>query len=125
MDEQKVISDTDTSDSEPETNTLEKPKRQYNRKPMTDEKKEELKQRLAKARDTKKLKNEIKKEVVKKQEIVKKEKIEKKAKEPKTIVNNYYYKEPEPKAEPKQEPKQETKAPKVKSAPKPKEIMFL
>ena len=119
MEEQRVISDTESSDSEPETNTLEKPKRQYNRKPMTDEKKEELKQRLAKARETKKLKNEIKKEVVKKQEVVKKEKIEKKAKEPKTIVNNYYYKEPEPK----QEPKQETKAPKAK--PKPKEIMFL
>ena len=120
MEEERVISDTESSDSEPETNTLEKPKRQYNRKPMTDEKKEELKQRLAKARETKKLKNEIKKEVVKKQEVVKKEKIEKKAKEPKTIVNNYYYKEPEP-------PKQETKAPKVKSAPapKPKEIMFL
>ena len=65
MDEEKVISDTDSSDSESET-ILEKPKRQYNKKPMTDEKKEELKQRLAKARETKKLKNEIKKEVVKK-----------------------------------------------------------
>ena len=121
MEEERIISDTESSDSdtEQETPTLEKPKRQYNKKPMTDEQKEKLKQRLAKARETKKLKNDIKKEVVKKKEDAKKEKIEKKAKEPKTIVNNYYYKEPEPK----QEPKQETKAPKAK--PKPKEIMFL
>ena len=120
MEEERVISDTESSDSdtEQETPTLEKPKRQYNKKPMTDEQKEKLKQRLAKARETKKLKNDIKKEVVKKKEDAKKEKIEKKAREPKTIVNNYYYKDPEP-------PKQETKAPKAKPAPKPKEIMFL
>ena len=87
-DYEKCISSDSESEDEPliPEPKLQKPKRQYNRKPMSDEAKEAFKERMSKARAAKKEGLPVKEKKV--------EKVEKvdTTKEP-TIINNHYYSE--------------------------------
>ena len=112
---ENVISDSEESSDEEVVvqPKLEKPKRVYNRKPLTEEQKEALRERLAKARQNKKDKKEPKQEP--KQETKKEPKPETKQEEQKpllapSIINNYYYGSSPPK-------KEATKRTRAKSTP--------
>ena len=97
--EKCISSDSESEDGPlmPEPR-LQKPKRQYNRKPMSDEAKEAFKERMSKARAAKKEGLPVKEIKVPKEKKVKapkeivKELADEVPKEP-TIINNHYYNE--------------------------------
>ena len=86
-DYEKCISSDSESEDEPliPEPKLQKPKRQYNRKPMSDEAKQAFKERISKARAAKKEGLPVKEKKVAKVEKVEKVEKVKKTKEP-TII---------------------------------------
>ena len=146
--------DSSSSDEELEiVSKIEKPKRVYNRKPLTDEAKEAFKERMKKARESKKNKAEgitppvlekvekadppkpkgrPKKIVIPKEEPIPKQSSPKQSSTKEaTIVNNYYY-DSKPKKETKSKKETKARVPRVKKEkavsveqPKPPKIPIM
>tara|TARA_R110000803_G_scaffold3637_3_gene12207 strand:+ start:288 stop:734 length:447 start_codon:yes stop_codon:yes gene_type:complete len=126
----EISDNEDSSSSEEElevVSKIEKPKRVYNRKPMTESAVEEFKERMKKARESKKNKAEgITPPILEKEKEVPKPKgrpkkiVIPKEEEPKqsstkepTIVNNYFY-DSKPKKETKSKKETKARVPRVK-----------
>lgn len=125
--------DSSSSDEEIEVvSKIEKPKRVYNRKPLSDEAKEAFKERMKKARESKKNKAEgitppvlqkelevpkkgrPKKIIIPKEEPIPKQSSPKQSSTKEaTIVNNYYY-DSKPKKETKSKKETKARVPRVK-----------